>query len=100
MSGELFGPLTPDDIRALADAAHRTHSGFQADVEDVMTAERAAFVRRLRVDEGYTWRGVAAACAAEWDGDWQPPSNQLMGMALCEAAAAHFGETYMSEPWN
>jgi len=32
--------------------------------------------------------------------DWAAPSNQLLGMALCEKAATFFGENYMKEPWN
>lgn len=60
--------------------------------------EQAAYVRRLRVDEGRSWRGVAWACAQAWGGDWE--HNQLAGMALCERAAAMLGEDPNAEPWN
>jgi hypothetical protein len=36
------------------------------DVANFMSPERAEFVRKLRIDEGYTFRAVAAACAEEW----------------------------------
>ena len=67
-----------------------------------MTADRCQFVRDLRVDSagqiGGTWRDVAQACAIAWEGDWG--SNQLWGMAICEIAAAAFGENYKEAPWN
>jgi hypothetical protein len=70
-----------------------------------MTPELARRVRALRVDEGYTWRGVsedifdypegaALADCAEMRGD------QPLGMFLCEAAAAYLGEDAREEPWN
>lgn len=63
-----------------------------------MTKEQAKFVRKLRVEEGYTWRAVASACNKEWNGNWG--SNQLAGMDICEAAAKHFNENFMQDPWN
>ena len=67
-----------------------------------MTAEQAAFVRKLRLgldgEPQHTWRAVAEACSDEWGGDWD--SNQLAGMDLCRYAAAHFGEDHNEEPWN
>lgn len=70
-----------------------------------MTKDQADVVRRLRIDEGYSWRAVAHAChELKW---WPPdeywdrvPSAQPMGMALCEVAAGFFGENYMEPPWN
>ncbi len=93
---------TVEQLQALAEAAQSTFSGFQVAVLDVMTPERAAFVRRLRVGEDYSWRAVADRCHEEWDArdGWSPPSNQLMGMALCEAAALAHGEDYWEAPWN
>lgn len=73
-------------------------STFEDEAKELMTKERAEFIRKLRVDEDYTWREVAWACNEAWDGDWD--SNQIMGMALCEEAAKLFDENYRKEPWN
>jgi hypothetical protein len=105
-TGDGLIPITSgEQLRALAEAAKARHDGFLTLAAELMTAERTAFVRRLRVDDGYSWRAVATACYDEWIGErehdeWYPPSNQLMGMALCEAAATAYGEDHMSEPWN
>ncbi|MBU0846725.1 hypothetical protein KKH23_06000 [Patescibacteria group bacterium] len=65
-----------------------------------MTLGQAKAVRVLRVDKGYSWRAVAEACYELGWGKWSPPSNQIMGMALCERAAQLLGEDYEKEPWN
>ena len=68
-----------------------------------MTPERAAAIRALRTsEEGCSWRGIAEECHHSWgsDASWDPPSNQIAGMELCEAAAALLGEHYLSAPWN
>ena len=65
-----------------------------------MTKERAEFVRKLRLEEDYTWRMIAQECFEQWQGDWEPSSNQLVGMALCKAAALVFNENYATAPWN
>jgi death-on-curing protein len=67
-----------------------------------MTRARAESIRRLRVDESYSWRAVAAECHEQWvdDASWEPPSNQLAGMELCEAAAEYFDEHFLTAPWN
>lgn len=85
---------------ALQHGAQETHQIYKALVEGAMDLRRAAFVRMLRVDQKCTWRRVAEVCHAQWTGDWDPPSNQIMGMALCEYAALAFGQEYMKEPWN
>jgi len=93
-----------EQLMELAQMAGERFKGFQAMVLALMEKEHAEFVRKLRVDEGYSWRAVADTCYIEWGGDafeeWDPPSNQLMGMALCEHAAEFFDEHYMKEPWN
>lgn len=97
-----------EQLQALAQAAFMTKQIFDEDAARIMTLARAVDVRRLRVDQGYSWRAVAHACydawAAELDREtregWFPPSNQLMGMALCEAAARQFGEDPEQAPWN
>ena len=67
-----------------------------------MTKEEAKFIRDLRVNKGYTWRQIAAECHEKgmFGGDWDPPSNQIIGLTLCEVAAEKFGEDYLKEPWN
>ncbi|MDE2096386.1 MAG: hypothetical protein KGL39_04005 [Patescibacteria group bacterium] len=75
---------------------------FKSEIRERMTAERAYRIRELRVTEGYSWRALASQSADDWgdDATWEPKSNQLAGMALCEIAAASMGEDYMQEPWN
>lgn len=96
-------PITGDSqLRGLISQAEDTMRIFQRIVEP-MSQCQAKFVRRLRVNEGYTWRAVARACHEErWSNisRWGPPSNQLMGMALCERAAQILGEDFGSPPWN
>ncbi len=107
VTGEGLIPIeSMEQLQALAEAAMLTKQVFDDDVAILLTPERAAEVRRLRGDEGYSWRAVAHACHDAWAADlpeemrWFPPSNQLMGMALCEAAARHFGEDSDKPPWN
>jgi len=59
------------------------------DVANFMSPERAEFVRKCRIDERYTFRAVAAACAKEWGANWG--SDQLIGEDLCRAAAETLG---------
>lgn len=91
-----------EQLKELAEAAERTHSTFLEYITSKMTDVRAAEIKGLRVDQGYTWRAVAKETHEAWgdDAGWEPPSNQLAGMALCEAAAKRLGENYMEEPWN
>lgn len=91
-------------LKELAKAAVVSHNFFQ-EMCKVMTQEQAEFVRHLRNQKDYSWRGVAEACFDQnWFNfnleKWQPPSNQLMGMALCEKAASFYGQNYMEPPWN
>jgi len=91
-------------LMGMAEAATKTGDHFLQLAAEIVTIDRAACVRKLRVDYGYTWRAIAQKCYDAWDGeqhDWSPPSNQLMGMALCEVAAKLYGEDYMNgKPWN
>ncbi len=77
-----------------------TENELFAETTPEMTADCAAYVRRLRCDEGRSWRGVARACYEAWGGDWYPSSNQLIGMEFCQRAAGHFGEDPRIAPWN
>lgn len=89
-------------LKELAAAAQETMETFLANIKAQMTHERAVRVRELRVDEQWSWRGVAEQTFKEWgaDAEWRPASNQLAGMALCQVAAAVFGEDENQEPWN
>ena len=68
--------------------------------EDFMNRRRARFVRHLRVDKNGSWRWVAQKCHEKWRQDWNPPSNQIVGMDLCKMAAPFFNENWSEEPWN
>ena len=98
-TGEGLIPLTPSSLSDLMEMAKETRAYFE-EVMPSVTPDQAAFVRRLRVDEGYSWRAVAETCHIEWAGTWEPPSNQIMGMILCERAAEVFGEDPDAPPWN
>lgn len=102
MRGPFIEIKTPEMFEAFAKAAQTARGLFDNSVES-MTLAQAKFVRKLRVEDGCTWRAVAGICNDQkWEnlGDWYPDGNQLMGMALCEKAASFFGEKYMEEPWN
>lgn len=88
-----------DVLDEVAQAARLSHTKA-GNLTLFMGKKQATFVRELRVEKIYSWRSVAQACYDAWGGDWQPPSNQLVGMAFCETAARKFSEDYMVEPWN
>ena len=100
LTGQGLIKLTPELLKDLSASIDATIDEFTKIVAKIITKERADYVRKLRVEEDYTWRAVAQDCYDEWKGDWSPPSNQIMGMMLCEVAAGFFGENYMQEPWN
>lgn len=74
----------------------------------VLSREQAAFVRKLRVEEGHSYRGIARTCHEAWykrtgkpaPDWWLEPHNQYTGELLCLAAAAHFGEDITSGAWQ
>ncbi|MEU1076052.1 MULTISPECIES: hypothetical protein [unclassified Streptomyces] len=63
-----------------------------------VTLEKAAQIRRWRVDEDFTWRAVAQAASELWGSGGG--SNQLHGEDLCVTAAKVLGEDPCREPWN
>jgi len=96
-----FIPLKgPKQVMAFGKAASRTLRICQKNVRR-MTRQQAEYVRKLRVQDCYSWRMVARACYYQnfpgWD-EWQPLNNQIMG--LCERAARMHNENYQAEPWN
>jgi hypothetical protein len=90
--------LTEQDVHDLVGAAAETWQLFRREAREAMTEERAAYVRKLRVERKYTWRSVARACSNAWRKDWG--SNQIAGMSICEAAAEYTFEDYRKPPWN
>ncbi|MBA7553571.1 hypothetical protein ES705_46164 [subsurface metagenome] len=96
------GMITIESVEQLQEMAKAASERFDEFKElcSPMTLEQAKVVRRLRVDKGYSWRAVAEACYELGWGKWSPPSNQIMGMALCERAAQLLGENYEEIPWN
>lgn len=100
-TGEGLIALTPEMLPELCNAAKETGDVFKAIIKG-MTLEQAQIVRRIRVDEDASWRSVAQEIydLKMFKKKWSPPSNQIMGMMLCETAAEFFGENYMESPWN
>ncbi len=94
--------LTFEELVELGRRANERMEEFTK-LTDSMSLAHAAQIRILRVDHHMTWRSVARACYREkWPNlwGWEPASNQLMGMALCEKAAKFFNENYREPPWN
>jgi hypothetical protein len=89
-----------DELRALAEMARERKLEYDVVACAGMTAKRAVRIRELRKTS--SWRAIAATCFQEWGADamWHPESNQLAGMALCEAAAARLGESPEAFPWQ
>jgi len=96
-TGEGLIELTPELLEELSRSAAATVGYFQ-ELFAGMEEERAAQVLDLRANKGYSWRAVAQACNDAWGGSWG--SNQLAGMAICEAAADYYGENFMEGRWN
>jgi len=92
--------LTPEQVGEMGFAASRAASEFSKHATLVVTLERAREIRELRCELRHSWRALAAECHARWDGRWEPASNQLMGMELCERAAQLLEENAHEMPWN
>jgi hypothetical protein len=108
-SGPYVEITSADQLMRLRDAARRAKASFDDVAKRLMTEDRARYIRRIRCVSGYSWRSVATACwecigvslsAADRWGDHGPESNQLMGIALCEQAAAFLKEDPKARPWN
>ncbi|MBA7701390.1 hypothetical protein ES703_110126 [subsurface metagenome] len=94
--------LTFEEVVELGRKADERMKEFTKLTESISLAQ-AAQIRILRVDYHMTWRSVARTCYLEkWPNlrGWEPSSNQLMGMSLCEKAAEFFNENYREPPWN
>jgi len=94
--------LTGDQLLEYAKNADDRHKEF-TQLARGMTPKQAAVVRKVRVERHMTWRAVARTFhKLGWRNlrGWDPPSNQLMGMALAKRAAELLGESYLEPPWN
>jgi len=101
-AGELM-TVTPEQVMEFAKMARERKIGFDLVAKKKMTRERALRIKELRAT--LSWRGVAGITFLEWDNiepndEWYPETNQLMGMALCEAAAALLQENSEAYPWQ
>jgi len=94
-------PLSFDDIVDLAKKGQERMEEFTRLVA-TMTLGQAAQIHHWRVEAHMTWRSVARAAYTEgwFSQKWDPPSNQIMGMALAERAAQLFSENFREAPWN
>jgi len=99
--GEGAKTLSLNEFRDLTRQAGEVHSHLADMVQEGMKKRHARYVRKLRL-ANYSWRSIARICCGrgwEW-ARWEPPNNQLAGMALCERAAELHSENYREEPWN
>lgn len=94
--------ITIEEFVRMAQSAGEVYFEFSAWIKPRMTRERAARVRQLRCDEGWSYRHIAGVTHLEWgpDANWQPITNQIAGVALCELAAQLLGENYQQYPWQ
>ena len=92
--------ISRDELVRLAKRAEQVKLAFDVVAVAGMTMQRATRIRELRKTS--SWRAVAGAIHKEWGADamWEPETNQLAGMALCEAAAAMLGEDPERQPWQ
>ena len=94
--------LENGDCTKLRRSATKTANLFYKKIKSIMTKEDAEKVKKLRIADGNTWRGVAVEMFNEWGEKacWKEiPSNQLAGMALCEVACELLGENWYEEPF-
>jgi len=93
---------TLKELNEWIDVEERTIERFEEFKEFCRSMEtwQARIIRVLRVEEKRNWRAIAKYCYKLGWGKWIPPSNQIMGYALCERAAQLLGENYEEEPWN
>ena len=96
------GMITIRSVEQLREMAKQAAERFEEFKElcSPMKLWQARIIRVLRVEENCSWRAVAEACYNVGWGKWSPPSNQIMGMALCQRAAQLLGQDYEKEPWN
>ncbi len=93
---------TAEEIEELERRVAETHAHFLEWIQPRMTRRRAERIRELRCVEDQSYRAIAGASALEWgpDGVWEPPTNSIAGVVLCECAADVLGEDVHCYPWE
>ncbi len=94
--------LTPEQLSELARQGGKTLALFRTMAID-MQLDEARKIREWRIFDRMSWRAIARGAFEEGflrSQVWQPASNQIMGMVLCERAAKMLGENYYEGPWN
>lgn len=71
------------------------------DAKKSMTKEKAELIRKLRIEDGKSWFIISSKFARCGMGfaRWGMGNDDIMGLALCKAAAEELGEDYMSKDW-
>lgn len=99
--------VTIDDIVGFSMRANEALDFFYDGVKLMMNERQAKLVRNWRVNGHYTWRLVSRTAFAmvvsrQWPkwAPWDPPANQLMGMAICRRGAGLLGQNFTEPPWN
>ena len=92
--------ITPEELIAFTKLAYERKLEFDVVALAGMTMERALRIKQLR--SKLSWRAVATITHDEWGAEamWEPPTNQIAGMALCETAAKLLQEDYKKFPWQ
>jgi hypothetical protein len=93
---------TPEEIQDLARRVAETHAHFLEWIHPRMTRQRAERIRELRCVQDQSYRSIAGQLALERsaDGAWNPPTNSIAGVVLCECAAELLGEDVHAYPWE
>lgn len=98
--------LTKEKFEEMSETAYSNTVGFRLMFIGMGLAQ-AQQIRNWRVEGRYSWRAIARAAftrvmSGGWQNlrMWQPPSNQIAGMCLCERAAQIVGEHHRRDPWN
>lgn len=84
--------ITAEQAMEMAQITQKLYEALDKIIRPMMYKKRADYVKQLRVVEKCTWRMVALRCWTAWNGGWKPPTNQLVGMKLCEIAGEILGE--------
>src|SRR5712664_253227 len=90
--------ITPEFMDKISPAIREAQKTREGHVLDLITEERARWIRVLRVEKRFSWRAVARAASKEWG--FVENSDQPMGSLICEAAARMLGEDGQAKPWN
>ncbi len=83
---------------------HERPVEFEGALRSRMTLGQARTIRDWVVENGPTWRAIAAMARGEfsevWKMDWIPPGHQPVGYIVSDVASSFFGETASNPPWN